>query len=408
MRNREQNEFPTIEAGIAAARGFQAAGVHCGIKKAKKDLAVIFSERPATVAAVFTTNRTLAEPLVVDKLQLKRSRFCSLVVINSGNANACTGRQGLRDAWTTIKEVAKVVNIPEKHVLVSSTGVIGKKLPMTKMKAGIHSAAKHLSPQGHAEAAQAILTTDTYTKEYAVNFRLGTKTVTVGGMAKGSGMIAPNMATMLAFVSTDAVISSFLLQKALTTAVNKSFNRITVDGDTSTNDMVLLFANGLAGNPPMKEGATAFGRFSAALEQVLAALAKMIARDGEGATKLVEVVVNGARQEKDAIQAARAIANSNLVKTAIHGADANWGRILAAVGYSGIDFEPEKVEISFDHVPILKRNFRANFSEARARAALSNENVNITVDLNLGRKSATFWTCDFSKEYVSINANYRS
>ncbi|MEK9136291.1 MAG: bifunctional ornithine acetyltransferase/N-acetylglutamate synthase, partial [Bacteroidota bacterium] len=276
MKNQEQNEFPTVEGGITAAKGFQAAGVHCGIKKVKKDLAVIVSERPATVAAVFTTNRTLAAPLIVDKLQLKRSRLCSAIVVNSGNANACTGKPGLRDAWTMIKEGAKVLNIPEKRVLVSSTGVIGKLLPMTRVKAGIRSAAKHLSRHGHADATQAILTTDTYTKEHAVNFKLGTKTVTVGGMAKGSGMIAPRLvgATMLAFVSTDAAISSSLLQNALTQAVNKSFNRITVDGDTSTNDMVLLLANGLAQNRPMRKASGTFKTFCAALEQVLGTLAK--------------------------------------------------------------------------------------------------------------------------------------
>ncbi|MEK6570568.1 MAG: bifunctional glutamate N-acetyltransferase/amino-acid acetyltransferase ArgJ [Bacteroidota bacterium] len=408
MNKLQHENFPTVDGGITAAQGFQAAGIHCGIKKVKKDLAIIFSEHPATVAAVFTTNRTLAEPLKVDKLQLRRSRFCSAVIVNSGNANACTGSRGLRDAWTTIEEAARVLNIPPKRALVSSTGVIGKLLPIAKVKAGIRTAATHLGRHGHADAAQAILTTDTFTKEYAVKFKAGSKTITVGGMAKGSGMIAPNMATMLAFVSSDVVISASFLQKALTKAVDKSFNRITVDGDTSTNDMVLLLANGLAKNPPMKKDSAIYRRFCAALKQVLAALAKMIARDGEGATKLIEVVVTGAREEEDAIRAARAIANSNLVKTAVHGADANWGRILAAVGYSGISFAPEKVEISFDHLPILKRNFRAQFSEKKARAALSNGNVNITVDLNLGKKSATFWTCDLSREYVSINASYRS
>lgn len=408
MTNHQNEYFPTVRGGITAAKGFQAAGLHCGIKKEKKDLAVIFSELPAPVAAVFTTNRTVAEPLIVDKLQLKNNHKCSAVIINSGNANACTGRRGLEDAWTTIKEAARALKLPRKHVLVSSTGVIGKPLPIGKLKAGVRTAAKQLGRDGHADAAEAILTTDTHPKEYAARFRIGSKSVTIGGMAKGSGMIAPNMATMLAFVTTDVVISHTLLQRALKKAVTKTFNRITVDGDTSTNDMVLLLANGLAANLAIRTLNPAYEMFYAGLEQVLSALAKMIARDGEGATKLIEVVVTGAKEEEDAVLAARAIANSNLVKTAVHGADANWGRILAAVGYSGVVFSPEKVEISFDHLPILRRNFRANFSEEKARAALSNEHVNITVDLNLGRKSATFWTCDLSREYVSINANYRT
>jgi glutamate N-acetyltransferase/amino-acid N-acetyltransferase len=408
VKGQLNGHFLTVRGGVTAAKGFQATGLHCGIKKDEKDLAVIFSGLPATTAAVFTTNRTLAEPLVVDKLQLRDNHICSAVVINSGNANACTGRRGREDAWTTINEAAKALKLSTKHVLVSSTGVIGKRLPIEKLKAGIPVAAKQLTRDGHARAAQAILTTDTHLKEYAVRFSFGSTWITVGGMAKGSGMIAPNMATMLAFVTTDAVISYELLDEALKRAVARTFNRITVDGDTSTNDMVLLLANGLAGNPSIRTPGPAYQKFSAGLEQVLAALAKMIARDGEGATKLIEVVVTGAKKEEDAVIAARAIANSNLVKTAVHGADANWGRILAAVGYSGIAFSPERVEISFDHLPILQRNFKATFSERKAHAALSKEHVNITVDLNLGKKSATFWTCDLSPGYVAINANYRT
>jgi glutamate N-acetyltransferase/amino-acid N-acetyltransferase len=330
------------------------------------------------------------------------------VIVNSGNANACTGARGLRDAWRMVKETAKILKLHPHQVLVASTGVIGQFLPMTKVKSGIKTAAKLLATKNHGDAAQAILTTDTYPKEYAVSFKLDGKIATIGGMAKGSGMIAPNMATMLAFLTTDVVISSGLLQKALMQAVNHSFNRITVDGDTSTNDMVLLLANGLANNQPLREGTAEYRKFYAALEHVSITLAKMVARDGEGATKLIEVRVSGARTEEEATQVARAIANSNLVKTAVHGGDANWGRILAAVGYSGVSFSPERVEVSFDHLPILKKNFKARFSEAKAHAALSNEHVNITVNLNLGKKSATFWTCDLSKEYVSINATYRS
>jgi glutamate N-acetyltransferase/amino-acid N-acetyltransferase len=408
LRKHRESSFPVVPGGITAAKGFRAVGIHCGIKKKKKDLALIHTERPATVAAVFTTNRTLAEPLRVDKKQLQRSRLCSAVVVNSGNANACTGKRGSEDAWAMIKETARVLQLPEKQVLVSSTGVIGQPLPIRKVKAGIRSAARLLSNHGHLSAAEAIMTTDTFRKEYAVQFTIGTRTVTLGGMAKGSGMIAPNMATMLAFVSTDAAISPPLLQNALKRAVDKSFNRISVDGDTSTSDMVVLLANAFAGNTPLTRDGSGYRRFCSALEHVLGTLAKLIARDGEGATKLIEVVVTGARTDADAVRAARTIANSNLVKTAVHGSDANWGRILAAVGYSGISFAPEKVEISFDHLPILKKNFRAKFSEEKAREALSREEVNITVDLHVGGKTATFWTCDLTKDYVSINAHYRT
>lgn len=408
MSKNHDPQFRAIEGGVCAANGFIATGMHCGIKKSKKDLALIVSQKPATAAAVFTTNRTVAAPLLVDKEQRKRSRTCSAIVVNSGNANACTGTRGIRDAWAMVNETAKALNVSPAHVLVSSTGVIGKPLPMPRVKSGIRAAACKLSRQGHADAAKAIMTTDTFPKEYAVTLKLGGKTIAIGGMAKGSGMIAPRMATVLAFVTTDAAISSSLLQAALTNAVENSFNRITVDGDTSTNDMVVLLANSLAGNDPVRNRDTDFQKFHAALEHVLITLAKMVTRDGEGATKLIEVTVVGARSRRDAVEAARAIASSNLVKTAIHGADANWGRIVAAIGYSGITFKPEKMEISFDHLPILGRNFRVKFSEAEARKALLNEHVNITVDLNLGDESATFWTCDLTREYVTINANYRS
>jgi glutamate N-acetyltransferase/amino-acid N-acetyltransferase len=396
------------QGGITAPQGFVAAGMYSGIRKVKKDLGMIVSEVPATVAGVFTLNRAQAAPILVDKAQLKRSSLCSAIVVNSGNANACTGERGLNDAWDMVRATAAAVKVPEEHVMVSSTGVIGQYLPMQKILPAIPELARKLSRSGNSDAAESIMTTDTYPKEAAVKFTLGDAVVTIGGAAKGSGMIAPNMATMLAFITTDVVIAQPLLAKALKAATNKSFNRITVDGDMSTNDQVLVLANGLAKNPPLTENSEEFQLFSVALEYVLIKLAKMIARDGEGATKLVEIMVKGARTEEEAAQAAQAVANSNLVKTAIHGADANWGRILAAVGYSGIDFNPDNVEISFNDLPILKRNYEVVLDEEKGRQTLLQENIIVMIDLNQGNQFARFWTCDLTKEYVHINASYRT
>jgi len=396
------------QGGLTAPQGFVAAGMYSGIRKVKKDLGMIVSEVAATVAGVFTLNRAQAAPILVDKAQLKRSSLCSAIIVNSGNANACTGERGLNDAWDMVKATAAAVKVPEEHVMVSSTGVIGQYLPMQKILSAIPVLARKLSRSGSSDVAESIMTTDTYPKEAAVKFTLGDAIVTIGGAAKGSGMIAPNMATMLAFITTDVVIAQPLLAKALKAATNKSFNRITVDGDMSTNDQVLVLANGLAKNPPLAENSEEFQLFSVALEYVLIKLAKMIARDGEGATKLVEIMVKGARTEEEAAQAAQAVANSNLVKTAIHGADANWGRILAAVGYSGIDFNPDDVEISFNDLPILKRNYEIVLDEEKGKRVLLQENITVTIDLNQGNQFARFWTCDLTKEYVHINASYRT
>lgn len=396
------------QGGVTAPKGFRAAGMYCGIRKVKKDIAMIVSEVPATSAGVFTLNKTQAACVLVDKIQLKRSPVCSAVVVNSGNANACTGERGLNDTWEMVKTTAQALNLPEEQVMVSSTGVIGQYMPMDKVVPAIAQLAAKLSTSGNGDAAEAIMTTDTFPKEAAVHFTLGKKVVTIGGVAKGSGMIAPNMATMLAFITTDVAISGELLFKALRAANNRSFNRITVDGDMSTNDMVLVMANGLAGNAPLTENSEEFQLFGAALEYVLIKLAKMIAKDGEGATKLIEIMVKGAKSEEEAAQAAGAVANSNLVKTAIHGADANWGRILAAVGYSGIDFNPDNVEISFGDLPILKKDYEIVLDEEKAKELLLKDSVIIVVDLNQGSQFARFWTCDLTKEYVHINASYRS
>jgi len=407
-----ETAYQTIQEcdhGITGPLGFTAAGIHCGIKKGKKDLALIVSDIPAHAAAVFTTNKVAAAPVLVDREQLETSGTVTAVVINSGNANACTGDRGLQDAWRMVEETASAVGTKRSQVLVSSTGVIGQYLPMEKVISGITKVTGHLSADGNTDAAEAIMTTDTFSKELGVRFDISGTTVTIGGMAKGSGMIAPNMATMLGFVTTDAAIQPDLLRTALRRATDRSFNRITVDGDTSTNDMVVLLANGAAGNRPLLTVDDAeYGIFYQALEYLLVRLAKMIVVDGEGATKLVEVCVTGADTEEEAAKAARAVANSNLVKTAIHGEDANWGRILAAVGYSGISFDPAAVEIFFNHVPILRQQYDIDFSEEDAKQVLAGKELTITIDLHKGTESASFWTCDLSREYVSINANYRT
>ena len=396
------------QGGVTAPHGFKAGGLYCGIRKAKKDIAMIVSSRPAVAAAVFTLNKTQAAPILVDKRQLERSRLCSAVVVNSGNANACTGERGLNDAWEMVRATASVLNIPESEVMISSTGVIGQYMPMDHVVEGIRQLAPIVSESGGRDAAEAIMTTDTAVKESAVQFSLGNRLVTLGAMAKGSGMIAPNMATMLAFITTDCAIPDALLQKALIRANGRSFNRITVDGDMSTNDMVLVLANGMAGNEEFGEHSEEFNLFCAALEYVMIKLAKMIARDGEGATKLIEIYVKGARSEEEAAQAAKSVANSNLVKTAIHGCDANWGRIMAAVGYSGIDMDPDLVEIGFNELPVLRKHYEIVLDEEKAKAALGKDSVLVTIDLNQGNQSARFWTCDLTKEYIHINASYRS
>ncbi|MBI3365094.1 MAG: bifunctional glutamate N-acetyltransferase/amino-acid acetyltransferase ArgJ [Ignavibacteriae bacterium] len=400
------NECP---CGITGPKGFYASGIHCGVKKVKKDLALVYSSDGARAAGIFTMNKVPAAPVLVDKQQLERSSTFRAILVNSGNANACTGERGLNDALTMVQSTAAVLGIDEREVLISSTGVIGQYLPMDKIQSGVMEAMTMLDADGHTAAAEAIMTTDKFSKELAVRVKLNGVDVIIGGMAKGSGMIAPNMATMLAFITTDANISTDLLQYTLKHAADRSFNRISVDGDTSTNDMVLVLANGCAGNRELKDvNDPAYREFYEAFEYLLTRLSKMIVIDGEGATKFVEIRVTAAATEEAAVQAAKAIANSNLVKTAINGEDANWGRILAAVGYSGIDFNPEEVEIFFDDVPILRKCYRIDFSEEDAKRVLEKKEIKITVDLNQGNASASFWTCDLSKDYVAINANYRT
>jgi glutamate N-acetyltransferase / amino-acid N-acetyltransferase len=401
--------YMVIDGGVTAPPGFRAAGVHCGLRRARKDLALLVSDVPAAVAGVFTMNKAQAAPILVDRVQLRTGAPCSAIVVNSGNANACTGERGLNDAWTMVRTVASLLGVPEEQVMVSSTGVIGQYLPMEKVLDGIPAAVAALDSANARDAAEAIITTDTCVKEYAIRVTIGGEEITIGAMAKGSGMIAPNMATMLAFITTDLAIDQTLLTPALKHATDRSFNRISVDGDMSTNDMAMVLANGAAGNVPITSAADArFVEFRDALEHVMIVLAKMIARDGEGATKLIEVIVRGAESEEAAATAARSVANSNLVKTAIHGCDANWGRVLAALGYSGIEFNPDDVEIALNGVPVILKNYQIVLDEELAKEALSRDVVIIDITIGDGEHEVYFWTCDLTKEYVHINASYRS
>lgn len=400
-------DIQTIEGGVTAPRGFLAAGVHAGIKRRKKDVALVYSEWPCAAAGVFTTNRVKAAPLLVTRERVMQGPVRA-VVVNSGNANACTGQRGLEDARQMAALCARALGVAEEEVLVASTGVIGVPLPMEKIAAGIEEAAKALSVQGAHDAALGILTTDTRPKEIAVRCDVDGVTFRIGAMAKGSGMIHPNMATMLAFITTDAGADRSFLQEELKKAVDVTFNMITVDGDTSTNDMVLLLANGAEANAWIEPGTRLAEAFSRALLHVCTELAKMIAADGEGATKLVEVRVLGARSERDARLAVKAIAGSSLVKTAVYGEDANWGRILCAAGYSGAEFDPERTTVYLGDVKVFEGGLAADFDEAEAKRALSGSQVRITVDLGAGEAQATGWTCDLTYDYVKINASYRT
>jgi glutamate N-acetyltransferase / amino-acid N-acetyltransferase len=394
--------------GVTAARGYTAAGVHAGLKKTKKDLALLVSETPAVTAGVFTVNKAAAAPVVIDRAQLQKNPLQRAVLINSGSANACTGPKGMDNGYQCIQWAAGLLNIPDDQVLIASTGVIGLPLDMEKMSRGLEMAGKRLGIDGHLEAAQAIMTTDTFPKENAVGLRVEGRPVAIGGMAKGSGMIKPNMATMMGFITTDAAIPRYLLQDLLKKAVDRSFNRISVDNDTSTNDMVIVMANGCSGAPEIVPGSESCAEFHLALLQVCQTLARMIVRDGEGATKLIEVRVKGARTEAEALQAARAVADSMLVKTAFHGEDANWGRIIAAIGYSGIDFLPERTSLNIGGLDILRPDYQVAFREEDAKEVLRKSEIALCIDLHQGEAEERVWTSDLSKEYVAINAHYRS
>ena len=393
---------------ITFAKGFLASGVACGIKKSgKSDMAIIYSESPATVAGVYTKNQVKAAPVL---LTSKRTAVggARAIVVNSGNANACTGEQGYKDAEKMSALVGHHLGLPDKEVLVASTGVIGRYLPMDKVAKGIEAGSQSLSVEGGEEAARAICTTDTFVKEFSLTINAGGKPIRIGGMAKGAGMIHPSMATLLAFITTDAAIDPVTLKQALVQAVDKSFHCITIDGDASTNDMVLVMANGRAGNKPLK-GLTGDGqKFADAMVQVCQGRARRVVLDGEGATKFIEVKVKGAATFTDARDCAMAIARSALFKTAMFGMDANWGRILAALGTAPVKFNPNKVDVSFGPLKVAKDGAAMEFSEAKALGLLKRKEVEVVVDLKAGKYEATVFTSDVSYDYVEINANYRT
>lgn len=398
-----------IPGGVTAVPGFTACGIHAGIKKnnQKLDLAMIYNPKLCSAAGVFTTNVVKASPLLLTMENL-RGGYAQGVVVNAGNANACNGPQGMVDAKAMAEAAAKAVGVDESYFIVSSTGVIGQLMPMDKVLPGIAKAAEQLNPEGGSEAAQAIMTTDLLPKEKAVQIEIAGSTVTIGGMAKGSGMIHPNMATMLAFITTDAVIEPQTLQVAIKEAVDATFNMITVDGDTSTNDMLAVLASGAADHPSIELHSGEYHIFVAGLKEVCGTLAQAVARDGEGATTLLEVVVKNAPTLQDARLAARTVTASSLFKSAVFGRDANWGRILCAVGYSGAQFNPEKVDIFIGDEQVAKDGGGIEFSEERATKILSQEKVTVTIDLNSGEHSATAWGCDLTYDYVKINGSYRT
>ncbi|MDI3478011.1 MAG: glutamate N-acetyltransferase / amino-acid N-acetyltransferase [Thermoanaerobacterium sp.] len=404
-------DFEVIEGNVTSPKGFLASGVFAGIKKAKKDFAIIYSEKKANAAAAFTTNKVKAAPVILDMEKIKNGE-AQAIVANSGNANACTGKKGYEDASSMAFMAAEKLNIDKDDVLVCSTGVIGVTLPMDKIVKGIELAVQSLSRDGGKEAAEAILTTDTFAKEVAVKFNIKGVEVKIGGIAKGSGMISPNMATMLSFITTDADVSKSALNKALKDTVKRSYNMISVDGDMSTNDTVIIMANGMAGNPTIEENTHEYEVFYNALLYVNKYLAKQIAKDGEGATKFMEVNVVNAPTEDDAILASKSVVNSNLVKTAIFGEDANWGRIIAAVGYSGANFSPDTVDIYLKSnkglIKVCENGGYVHFSEDKAKEILSEKEISIIVDLNAGNYEALAWGCDFSYDYVKINGSYRT
>jgi glutamate N-acetyltransferase / amino-acid N-acetyltransferase len=395
--------------GITAPLGFQAAGIHCGIKKpGLLDLALCVSDVSGPIAGVFTKNRVAAAPVLLDRRHL-RSHCGRAIIVNSGNANACTGEEGLVAAKTMATAVAQQLSIPVHHVFVGSTGVIGRVLPIDRITTSIPTLIARLSIAGGAQAARAILTTDLKPKTVAVQGRIGGRVVTIGGMAKGSGMIHPNMATMLAYLTTDAAITPAALQQVLKSATDQSFNCITVDGDTSTNDTVLCLANGLAKNRLIERDTKSYRDFERLLTEAAQELALMICRDGEGVTKVVTIRVQGASTTAAAKQVAGTIATSNLVKTALFGEDANWGRIIAAIGRSGVAIDPNNVSVRFNDIVMVQRGVGTGLeAERKIAQVFKQKEFTITVQLGQGQAHAHMWTTDLSYDYVRINASYRS
>ncbi len=395
--------------GITAPQGFRAAGIHCGIKKpGLLDLALVVSEQSGPIAGVFTRNQVVAAPVIIDRLHLRQG-IGRAILVNSGNANACTGAKGLAAAKKTATLVARQIGVPTQHVFIGSTGVIGRVLPVNRIIKGFPQLLTQLSDRGGLDAARAIMTTDLRPKSIVLQDTIGGRLITIGGMAKGSGMIHPDMATMLGYFTTDASITKSALQQALSLAVNESFNCISVDGDTSTNDTVLCLANGMAENRTIKEGTTAFRRFLLLLTEACQSLALAICRDGEGVTKVVKIEVTGAATVAQARQIAQTIATSNLVKTALFGEDANWGRVMAAIGRAGVPIAPSKLNLWFGGVQMVQSGMGLGLAaERRIAKVFRQKEFTITVGLGQGRHKAQMWTTDLSFDYVRINASYRS
>jgi len=403
----------TLRGGVTAPLGFTASGVHCGIRKnrEKKDLALVLSEKPCAAAAVYTTNKVVGQPLVVTKEHLADGR-AQAIIVNSGNANTCTGAQGVATARRMAALAAERLGLVPKDIVVASTGVIGVPLDVSVIEAGMEELVAGLSKAGSIDAREAIMTTDTMKKEVALALEIGGETVTLGAMAKGSGMIHPNMATMLSFITTDCAISPKLLQQALSASVKRTYNRVSVDGDTSTNDMVVILANGMADNRPIEAEGEDYRAFAEALDWLNTEIARMIARDGEGATKLVTCTVTGAASEAEAETMAKAVIMSSLVKTALFGSDANWGRVLCALGYSGAGLDPNRVDLAFEsskgYIEVCQAGAPLPFSEEKAKKVLGDTEVTVLVGLDAGEAETTAWGCDLSYEYVRINGDYRT
>lgn len=413
--------FKVIDGGICASKGFKASGIYCGIKrpandtpetKHKNDICIFVSDTVCNTAAVYTQNKVKGAPILVTKKNLEKSGNKSIAVIaNSKNANTCNA-DGIEKAEAMCELLAKELNIPKEQVIVASTGVIGQILPIEPIKTGIPKLVKELDYNKNIEAATAIMTTDTVKKEYAVEFEIDGVKCHLGGMAKGSGMIHPNMATTLNFITTDCAISSNLLQEALSEIVKITYNCLSIDGDTSTNDMVSLMANGMADNKEITSHGADFDTFKSALYEVMANLTRMLAKDGEGATKLIECITSGAKDKDTAITVAKSVVCSSLFKAAIFGEDANWGRILCAVGYAQADFDINKVDVDLKSkngiISVCKNGSGIEFSEEKASEILSADEIYVLINLNDGNESATAWGCDLTYDYVKINGDYRT
>ncbi len=403
----EKDREKLWKGSITAPAGYRACGHRCGIKQQGLDLALLVSDKPAAVAAMFTTNRIKAAPVLVSQ-ELVKKGIAQALVVNSGNANAMTGKRGLTDAKAMTELVGNALNLDPSLVLVASTGVIGQYLPMDLIRAGILEASRHLSADGGAEAAKAIMTTDTRPKHFAIAFEIEGQLCQIGAMAKGSGMIHPHLATMIAAFTTDIAITSDLLQEALAETVGQTLNALTIDGETSTNDSVFLFANGQSGNRTIKIRDEKYQKFLSALKTVALAITRELAADGEGATKLVTITVQQAVNESEAFRAAKAIANSMLVKTAIFGQDPNWGRVISAVGASGVSLAPDQIAIKFADIAVAENGAAIDFDKAAMKAALQKPEIGISVSLGVGNASATVYTCDLTYDYIKINAEYHT